>query len=119
VERGGEEAWARRWAAGTPAATIKAGGSVRSRFRERKGRGWLGVVTIGCSAHWREGEAARGGEGARGNGRPARPGRWGGAWSLKMALTGGPHLSAACESERGVAGWLVLGGPAAGFWAVR
>jgi hypothetical protein len=32
-----------------------------------------------------------------------------------MALTGGPHLSAACESERGVAGWLVLGGPDAVF----
>jgi hypothetical protein len=74
VVRGEEEAWARRWTAGTPAAAINAGGSVRGRFRERKGAGRLEAVSIECSAHWREGEAARGGEGARDNGRPTRQG---------------------------------------------
>jgi hypothetical protein len=34
---------------------------------------------------------------------------------LKTALAGGLHLSAARESERGVAGWLALGGPTAVF----
>jgi hypothetical protein len=76
VVRGEEEARARRWAAGTPAAAIKAGSSVRGRFRERKGAERLEAVSIGCSAHWREGEAARGGEGARGNG--GRRGQGGG-----------------------------------------
>jgi hypothetical protein len=77
VVRGEEEARARRWAAGTPAAAINAGGSVRGRFGERKGAGRLEAVSIECSAHWREGEAARGDEGARGNG--GRRGQGGGA----------------------------------------
>jgi hypothetical protein len=74
VVRGVEEARARRWTAVTPAAAINVGGSVRGRFRERKGAGRLEAASIECSAHWREGEAARGGEGARGSGRPARQG---------------------------------------------
>jgi hypothetical protein len=78
VERGGEEARASRWAAGTPAAAIKAGGLGAKPFQGEEGAGRLEAVTIGCSAHWREEEAAWGGEGARGNGRPARPGRWSG-----------------------------------------
>jgi hypothetical protein len=46
---------------------------------------------------------------ARGRGATGgRRGQGGGAavWRLETALTGGPHLSAACESEREVAGQL-------------
>jgi hypothetical protein len=65
VVRGEEEARARRWAAGTPAAAIKAGGLGAQPFQGEEGAGRLEAVSIGCSAHWREGEVARGGEGAR------------------------------------------------------
>jgi hypothetical protein len=104
VVRGEEEAWARRWTAVTPAAAINAGGSVRGRFRERKGAGRLEAASIECSAHWREGEAARGGEGQWAAGAA---GRWGSAWRWETALTGRPHLSAARESEGEVAGRFV------------
>jgi hypothetical protein len=51
------------------------------------------------------GEAARGGEGRGAVAVAGAAGRWGGAGRLKVALTGGPHLSAARVSEREVAGW--------------
>jgi hypothetical protein len=92
VERGGEEARARRWTAGTPAAAIKAGGSVRGRYgRERKGKGLGGVGLVRGALKEkgrRRGEAR--GRGATGG----RRGQGGGAavWRLETALTGGPHL---------------------------
>jgi hypothetical protein len=59
-ERGGEEARASRWTAARRRTPLRLGGGlVGARFRKRKGRGWLGTVTVGCSAHWREGEADR------------------------------------------------------------
>jgi hypothetical protein len=67
VERGGEEARARRWAAGTPAAAVKPGGSVGRPFQEEEAAERLEAVSIRCSAPWREGEEARGGERAPGN----------------------------------------------------
>jgi hypothetical protein len=77
VVRGEEEARARRWAAGTPAAAIKAGGSVRGRFRERKGRGglgrrWLGAPRTGGNGRQR-GEAR--GRGATAAGAAREVGR--------------------------------------------
>jgi hypothetical protein len=100
VVRGEEEAWARRWTAGTPEAAINAGGSVRGRFRERKGAGRLEAVSIECSAHWREGEA-RGEVRGRGEvGGRRDQGGGAGVCGLKTALTGRPHLSA----TRGVRG---------------
>jgi hypothetical protein len=63
------------------------------------------------------GKGRRRGEADRRRASGGRRGQGGGAgvWRLETALTGGPHLSAVCESERGVAGWLVVGGPAAVF----
>jgi hypothetical protein len=80
---------------------------------EEAGAVWGG--TVECSAHWREGEAARGGGSTPTRAARAAMGEKGIGWGLKTALTGGLHLSAARESERGVAGWLALGGPAAVF----
>jgi hypothetical protein len=77
VVRGEEEARARRWAAGTPAAAIKAGGSVRGRFRERKGgAAWGGDGWVLRALEGMGGSAGR--RGGAGQLRPARPGRWGG-----------------------------------------
>jgi hypothetical protein len=70
---------ARRWAAGTPAAAIKAGGlggAPVSGTRRGGAAVWGGTVEF--STHWREGEEARGGGSTPGLGRPARPGRWSG-----------------------------------------
>jgi hypothetical protein len=80
---------------------------------EEAGAVWGG--TVECSAHWREGEAARGGGSTPARAARAAMGEKGIGWGLKTALTGGLHLSAARESERGLAGWLALGGPAAVF----
>jgi hypothetical protein len=72
-----------------------AGGSVRGRFRERKGAGRLEAARL--SAPRTGGEGRRRGE-ARGRGAVAAAGavgRWGGAGRWETTLTGGPHLSAA------------------------
>jgi hypothetical protein len=74
---------------------------VGARFRERKGRGWLGVVTVGCSAHWREGEEARGGGSAPGQSGSGGHGRKGG----RLEVGDGPDrwappVSGACGKGR-------------------
>jgi hypothetical protein len=70
---------ARRWTAARRRPPLRFGGGlVGARFTERKGRGWLGAVTVGCSAHWREGEEARGGGSASGQSGSGGHGRKGG-----------------------------------------
>jgi hypothetical protein len=114
VVRGAEEPRARRWTAGTAAAAINGRGSVGRPFPGEEGRGALEAASVECSAHWREGEAARGGEGAWGSGGGRRGREVGGRLRLKVALTGGPHLSAARGRCEGVAGWFEVSGPVAG-----
>jgi hypothetical protein len=105
VERGGEEARARRWTAGTPAAAIKAGGSVRGRYgRERKGKGLGGVGLVRGALKEkgrRRGEAR--GRGATAAGAAREVGR-------RLELEDGPDrwappVSGAWEA-RGIAGRL-------------
>jgi hypothetical protein len=79
TRRSAGETTQRRWAAVTSAAAIKVWWGLGGRpFQGRKGRGWLGVVTVGCSAHWREGEEARGGRSAPGQSGSGGHGRKGG-----------------------------------------
>jgi hypothetical protein len=58
---------------------LKPVGSVGRPFPGEEEAGRLEAVTVECFAHWRVGEEARGGGSTPGIGRPARPGRWGGA----------------------------------------
>jgi hypothetical protein len=66
---------------------------------------WGGVDWVLRALEGRGGGAGR--RGGAGQRRPARSGRWGGAWRLETALTGRPHLSAAREGKR--AGWSEVG----------
>jgi hypothetical protein len=61
VERGGEEARARRWAAGTPAAAIKAGGLGGRPFQGEEGVGmaWGGDDWVLRALEGRGGGAGR------------------------------------------------------------
>jgi hypothetical protein len=71
AERGAEGARLRRCATGTSAATIDGERLGGHPLQGEEGAGTAWVAPVGCLAHWREGEEARGGERRRGTVRPA------------------------------------------------
>jgi hypothetical protein len=72
AERGAEGARLRRCATGTSAAAIDGERLGGHPLQGEEGAGTAWVAPVGCLAHWREGEEARGGERRRGTVRPAR-----------------------------------------------
>jgi hypothetical protein len=74
---------------------------------EGRGRGRVGRRRLSAWRTRGEGEEARGGEGAPGIGRPARPGRWSGWLELEDGPDRwAPPVSGVREREREVSGWL-------------
>jgi hypothetical protein len=92
--RGGRAA--RRWTAARRRPPLRLGGDLGARpLQEGEEGEGAGRRRVSARRTKGEEEEARGGEGRRASGGRRGQGGGAGGWSLKMALTGGPHLSAA------------------------